>query len=187
MLRLDLTHIPKLSTPRLILRELVDSDAPAVFQLRSNPEVMRFIPKPLNTHTDEARLMVREFHQAALRNESIMWGITVNGSNKVMGYIGFWRILKEYHRAEIGYALHPDLWGQGLMSEAVAATVDHGFQVLGLHSVEASVRPDNPSSIQVLERNGFVKEGYFKENIRAHGVFVDSVIYSRLTPVKASP
>lgn len=184
MLRLDLTHIPKLSTPRLILRELVDADTPAVFLLRSNPEVMRFIPKPLNTHTDEARLMVREFRQAALRNESIMWGITVKGSNKVMGYIGFWRIIKEHDRAEIGYALHPDLWGQGLMSEAVAAVMEHGFRVMGLHSVEASVTPDNRSSIQVLERNGFVKEGHFKENFRSHGVFVDSVIYSRLTPFK---
>ena len=187
MLRLDLTHIPKLSTARLILRELVDEDTAAIFQLRSNPEVMRFIPKPLNTHTDEAWLMIREFHLASLRNESIMWGITVKGSNMVMGYIGFWRIMKEYHRAEIGYALHPDLWGQGLMSEAVAATMEYGFQEMGLHSVEASVRPDNPSSIQVLERNNFVKEGHFKENIRAHGMFVDSVIYSRLSPVKATP
>lgn len=186
MLRLDLRHVPKLSTPRLILRALVDEDAPAIFELRSNPNVMRFIPKPLNTSTDESLLMVREFHQASLRSDSIMWGITVKGSNKVMGYIGFWRILKEHHRAEIGYALHPDLWGQGLMSEAVAATMDHGFRKMRLYSVEAAVTPDNHSSIQVLERNGFVREGHFKENHYTNGVFVDSVIYSRLTPVKAA-
>ncbi|MGB6048652.1 MAG: GNAT family N-acetyltransferase, partial [Flavobacteriales bacterium] len=169
MLRLDLTHIPKLSTPRLILRELVDEDAPALFELRSNPAVMRFIPKPLNTSTDESRLMVREFRQASQRSEAIMWGITVKGSKQVMGYIGFWRIIKEHHRAEIGYALHPDLWGQGLMSESLSAVMDHGFRKMRLHSVEAAVTPDNLSSIHVLERNGFVKEGHFKENFRAHG------------------
>ena len=100
-----------------------------------------------------------------------------------MGYIGFWRIMKEHHRAEIGYALHPDLWGQGLMSEAVAATLHYGFQKMKLHSVEAGVKPDNTASIHVLERSGFILEGHFKQNYCLNGVFVDSMVYSLLTPL----
>lgn len=182
MLCLDLTHIPKLHTPRLYLRELVDADGPALFELRSEPRVMRYIPKPLNTRTEEAYALIREFHLASRRGESIMWGITVQGAPKVVGYIGFWRFLPVHHRAELGYALHPDLWGQGLMSEAVAATLHHGFHGLGLHSVEATVSPDNQASIRVLERNGFVLEAHFKENFRHDGVFLDSLVYSHLAP-----
>lgn len=184
MLRPDFTQIPELTTPRLLLRALVGSDAPAIFQLRANPAVMRFIPKPLATHKDEALKMIRDFHYAALQGDSILWGITVKGSEKVMGYIGFWRILKEHYRAEIGYALHPDLWGQGLMTEAVTATLDYGFHKMGLHSVEAGVKPDNTASIQVLERNGFTKEAHFKQNYYSNGIFVDSMVYSLLTPLK---
>ncbi len=183
MLRLDFSHIPVITTPRLVLRALVEKDAPAIFELRSDPAVMRYIPKPLNSRIEESLEMIRDFHEAAAKGDSILWGITVKGSRKVHGYIGFWRILKEHHRAEIGYALHYDLWGQGLMSEAVAATLKHGFRVIGLHSVEASVTPENTASIHVLERNGFTKEGYFKENFRSRGMFMDSVVYSLINPV----
>lgn len=184
MLRTDFTHIPELTTPRLLLRELVGSDAAAIFRLRSDPAVMRFIPKPLATRDQEALQMIRDFHNAAMQGDSILWGITVKGSESVMGYIGFWRIMKEHHRAEIGYALHPDLWGQGLMSEAVAATLHYGFQKMKLHSVEAGVKPDNTASIHVLERSGFILEGHFKQNYCLNGVFVDSMVYSLLTPLR---
>lgn len=185
MLHPDFTQIPELSTPRTVLRELTKSDATAIHELRSDAAVMQFIPKPLTVRVEEAARMIQSFHLAARQGDSILWGLTVKGSVKVMGYIGFWRILKAHHRAEIGYALHPDLWGQGLMSEAVAATLCHGFREIGLHSVEAAVAPENVASIHVLERNGFVLEGHFKENFRANGVFMDSLVYSLLDPEKS--
>lgn len=185
MLNPDLSRSPALVTPRMVLRELVEADAPAIFRLRSEPRVMRYIPKPLSTRTEEAHALIREFQLAARRNESIMWGITRSGQGQVEGYIGFWRFLLEHHRAELGYALHPDLWGQGLMSEAVAAVLDHGFRVLRLHSVEACVTPGNDASIRVLQRNGFVQEAHFRENFRHEGVFVDSLVYSCLAPAGA--
>ncbi len=180
MLRTDFKRIPRLTTPRLELRALVDADAGDVFRLRSSPAVMRYIPKPIGTRAGEGLELVREFRNAAAGGNAIMWAITVKGSPQLLGYIGFWRILKEHHRAEIGYALHPDLWGQGLTSEAVAAVVDHGFRKIGLHSVEAAVTPDNTASIRVLERNGFVREGHLKENILVNGIFRDTLIYTRL-------
>lgn len=183
MLWPDFSEIPELHTRRLLLRELREEDAPAIFRLRSSPDVMRFIPKPLDTRSAESLRMVREFRQAALSGDAIMWAITVKGADRLVGYIGFWRILKEHHRAEIGYALHPDLWGQGLASEALRAVMDHGFKAIGLHSVEAVVAPANTASVRVLERNHFVLEGHFRENFRVNGTFVDSLVYSRLAPL----
>lgn len=182
MLWPDFSEIPVLHTRRLVLRELGEDDAPAIFLLRSSPEVMRFIPKPLDTRSTDSLRMVREFRQAALGGDAIMWAITVKGADRLVGYIGYWRFMKEHHRAEVGYALHPDLWGQGLASEALEAVLDHGFRVIGLHSVEATVAPGNTSSIRVLERNHFIREGYFRENYRVNGEFVDSMVYSRLAP-----
>lgn len=178
----DFSEIPVLHTRRLVLRELREDDAPAIFRLRSSPDVMRYIPKPLDTRSADSLRMVREFRQAAVAGDAIMWAITVKGSDRLVGYIGYWRILKEHHRAEVGYALHPDLWGQGLASEALAAVLEHGFRVIGLNSVEATVAPGNTASIHVLQRNQFVREGYFRENYRVNGEYVDSLVYSRLAP-----
>ncbi|MCC6838899.1 MAG: GNAT family N-acetyltransferase [Flavobacteriales bacterium] len=186
MLRTDFKRIPRLSTPRLELRAMQDDDAGDVFQLRASPAVMRHIPKPIGTRTAEGLELVREFRNAAAAGNAIMWAITVKGSRRLLGYIGFWRILKEHHRAEIGYALHPDLWGQGLMSEAVAAVLEHGFRKIGLHSVEAAVTPDNTASIRVLEHNGFVLEGHLKENILVNGIFRDTLVYTRHGSLPAS-
>jgi ribosomal-protein-alanine N-acetyltransferase len=175
--------IPTLATTRLVLRELRESDAPAIFRLRSDPRVMRFIPKPLSTESAEAVQMVREFHQAAGKGDAVMWAITVKGTDALVGYIGYWRIIAAHHRAEIGYALLPDLWGQGLIGEALEAALDHGFRVMGLHSVEANVTPGNTASIHVLERSGFLREGHFRENFLHGGTFIDTIVYSKLSTV----
>jgi [ribosomal protein S5]-alanine N-acetyltransferase len=92
---------------------------------------------------------------------------------------------KEHYRAEIGYALHPEHQGIGLMQEALNAVLDYGFTVMNLHSVEANVNPNNAASINLLQRNGFMREGMFRENYFYNGKFLDSAIYSLLTPVKA--
>jgi ribosomal-protein-alanine N-acetyltransferase len=179
VLNWSLPSFPVLATSRLSLREPVTADAAALFRLRSDPRVMHHIPKPLFSKSDEAVALLRDFQRAFTAHEAIMWSIVVNGSGKMRGIVGFWRIMAEHHRAEIGYLLDPDLWGHGVMREAVAAVLEFGFEGLRLHSVEAAIHPDNDPSMRVLEQNGFVREGYLKENIRANGVFVDTAIYSR--------
>ncbi len=70
------------------------------------------------------------------------------------------------------------------MSEALKAVLDYGFNTMGLHSVEAIASPLNNASIKILERNGFVREAYFKENFLWEGQYLDSVVYSLLAPKK---
>ncbi|HRO39339.1 MAG: GNAT family N-acetyltransferase [Flavobacteriales bacterium] len=171
--------IPRIATQRLLLRELEDADAPAVLRLRSDPALMRFIPKPLFSQQEEASGMISEFHQAASVGEAILWGITVRGTEGVAGYIGFWRIMRERRAAELGYALHPDLWGQGLATEAVAAVVAHGFAQIGLQTAEAQVTPENAASIHVLERNGFVFQGEVPADAALGGPWKHALLYSK--------
>ena len=102
----------------------------------------------------------------------------------LIGTIGFWRITKEHYRAEIGYALHPDFHRKGITQEAMIEVLNYGFEMIRLHSVEANVNPNNEASKKLLEKNKFVQEAYFKENYFSNGQFLDSAIYSLLTPVK---
>ena len=87
---------------------------------------------------------------------------------------------KEHYRSEIGYALNPLFQGKGIMQEAMQAIIQYGFEIMKLHSVEANVNPANEASMRLLEKNGFVKEAYFRENYYFDGKFLDSVIYSLL-------
>ena len=112
-----------------------------------------------------------------------MWGISLRSDPRLIGTAGFWRIIREHDRAEIGYTLHPDHQGKGYMQEAMTAIFDFGFRKMKLHSVEANVNPNNEASIKLLERNGFVKEAHFKENWLYDGRYLDTAIYSRLSPL----
>jgi ribosomal-protein-alanine N-acetyltransferase len=68
------------------------------------------------------------------------------------------------------------------MQEAMTVVLEYGFNTIKLHSVEANVNPNNTRSIQLLEKNGFVREAYHRENYYYNGHFLDSAIYSLIDP-----
>ena len=78
----------------------------------------------------------------------------------------------------MGYVLHPDYHGQGIMSESVNVVIDYAFNDLKFHSIEAVIDPENLASENVLLKSRFIKEGHLKENEYYEGRFLDTVIYS---------
>jgi ribosomal-protein-alanine N-acetyltransferase len=181
MLQPNFTPFPGLSTARLLLRRLTIEDAPEVFFLRSDPEIMQFLSREPATTIKEAEDFIFKINNDIDNNEAIMWAIVLkeNPAN-VIGNICFWRILKEHYRAELGYVLHPECWRKGIMKETILKTIEYGFSTLGLHSMEARINPKNDASAAVLESTGFVREAYFKEDFFHRGKFEDTAVYSRL-------
>ncbi|MBF9144317.1 GNAT family N-acetyltransferase [Hymenobacter properus] len=182
MLTFNFTPCPTLSTERLTLRPLTSADAPALFAMRADPEVMQYIPRPLATTVADAAALIEAMNEGMSRNELLNWGIARHTSDEIIGTIGFYRVQPENHRAEIGYLLHPSQQGQGLMQEAVAAALEYGFEVLQLHSVEGVIDPRNEASARVLLRAGFVQEGLFRQNGFWNGQFQDTAYYSLRCP-----
>lgn len=182
MLTVNLFPFPQLSTQRLILKQITPADAPALFVLRSDKNVMQYIDRPLAQTKDDALALIQVVTDLLEKNEAITWGIFLKEGSPLMGTIGFWRIQKEHYRAEIGYLLHPSLQRKGLMTEALKSVLEYGLQTIRLHSVEANVNPGNTASIGLLEKNGFVQEAYYRENYFYNGRFMDSAIYSLLAP-----
>lgn len=183
MLSVNFTPFPTLSTERLVLRQMNEADAEALFLLRSNPEIMRFIPRPIAQSVTDSVQLIQTLAEASSRNESITWGICQKNDQTVIGTIGYVRMAKEHHRAEVGYLLHTGYQGRGIMHEALTEVVRYGFEEMRLHSIEAIIHPQNSASAHVLERAGFIQEAHFKENQFYGGQFQDSIHYARLTPV----
>lgn len=180
MLTLNFSPFPTLLTQRLVLREITTNDAGDLFEMRSNPSLMRFIDRPVAQTLNDSLKLIELIINAQKNNEAITWGIALKGSPALIGTIGFWRIQKEHYRAEIGYLLHADYHGKGIMQEAMDTAIGYAFKTLHIHSIEANINPDNIASIKLAEKNGFVREAYFKENFYYNGVFKDTVIYSLL-------
>ncbi len=184
MLHLDFIPFPTLTTDRLQLRELNINDAPAIFFLRSNAEILKYLDRHPEKSIEETKAFIQKVEENKNNAEGILWAITLKENDAVIGTICYWRLEKQHYRAEIGYLLHPSYQGKGIMDEALKAVLQYGFDVMNLHSVEANVNPLNEASIRLLEKNGFVKEAHFKENYFFDGRFLDSAIYSLLAPKK---
>jgi ribosomal-protein-alanine N-acetyltransferase len=182
MLTVDFSPFPVLETDRLILRRITTDDAGAVFRLRSNPDTMKYVPRPLAVTTDDALAHIATIEEKIGSNTGINWAITLKGNPEFIGIIGNFRIEFENYRAEIGYMLLPEFNGKGIISEAIARVVQYGFEEMRLHSIEAVIDPDNIASARVLEKNNFIKEAHLKENEFYNGRFLDTVIYSIINP-----
>ena len=182
MLSVNFNPFPVINTERLLLRQVEKSDVNEIFFLRSDKNVLQYLDRPPAANKDEAASWIEKINDLEKNNESILWAITLKPDNTLVGTICLWNIQKEHYRSEIGYALHPDQQGKGIMQEAMTAILDYGFTIMKLHSIEANVNPKNLSSIKLLERNNFIREAYFKENYFYDGKFLDSAIYSLIRP-----
>ncbi|MES2761612.1 MAG: GNAT family N-acetyltransferase [Bacteroidota bacterium] len=178
MLELNFDPFPVLETERLVLRRPTLEDAQDYFALRSNVDAMKHIAKPIQTTIEETKSLIYKINEMINFNDGIGWAVCFKHDRKMIGSVSFHRVEKEHYRAEIGYMLHPDHWKQGIISEAVGALIDYGFNALKLHSIEAHIDPANMGSEKVLQKFNFVKEAYYKENYFYAGQFLDTAVYS---------
>ncbi|MBA3940553.1 MAG: GNAT family N-acetyltransferase [Sphingopyxis sp.] len=166
---------PTLTTARLVLRQLCEADAPALFPVLSDPQVMRWWSS--GAHTTLAETVDHVRTNAVPDGEHICWAITA-GDDVALG----WVILMDGKPGvkEIGYILRRDLWSRGIAREAAARVIDHGFGDLGLRRIFADTDPDNAASIALLERLGFQREGRLRGEWETHIGVRDSLIFGLL-------
>lgn len=175
--------LPELQTKRLLLRNVQIDDTKALYELRSDPEQMRFIPRPLARSVEDAQTLIEAMIKGAAEGTLLNWVVTAKEQPELfLGVMGFYRIYPEHFRAEIGYMIHPTVQGKGYTTEAIQAIMDYGWHTMFLHTIEAVIDPDNHASRRVLEKCGFVKEAHFRENIFFEGRFMDSVHYTAFRP-----
>ena len=182
MLKLNFTPFPILETERIILRKISLKDAPALFTIRANPDVMKYIAKPVAKEISEVKSLINKILYGIKSNNSIAWGIVLRNQENIIGTVSFHNIEKAHFRAEIGYHIHPDFWNKGILSEILPSVIDYGFNKMKLHSIEAQIDPENVNSKKLLLKNNFIKEAYYKGNYFFNEQFLDTEVYSLLKP-----
>jgi len=183
MLTLNFTKFPILETERLILREHDLADAEALFAMRTNETVMKYIDRERPKDIFEIKDFISRFRNGYENGDNLAWVIALKENPKQMiGSVGYWRTDFANHRAEIGYMLHPDYWRKGIISEALKKSIAFGFEEVDLHTISANINVKNDASRQMLIKHGFVKEAHFKQDYYFRGQFLDSEIYGLLNP-----
>ncbi len=173
-------EFPVLESERLVFRNYADADAKAIYEIRSNRRINEFLDREPAQNIEDAISHIKIVQRSFEEKTGVNWVLHTKADDKLVGYVGLWRIDKAHNRAEIGYVLLPDYWGKGLMKEAIDVVVRFGFTTMEIHSIEANVNKENIKSINVLEKCGFKKEAYFRENFFYKGKYLDSVIYCLL-------
>src|SRR5262245_19803847 len=167
---------PVLKTERLTLRPIRMSDAHALFPLFSDPATMQHWSHAPLTRIEE--MQTRIAHNLPPQSKpGFSFAITKDGE-RALGWINFYN--ESHGIAGLGYILAASERGQGLVSEAVEAMLQHGFKTLKLHRVYLDIDPQNERSVAVAERAGFRREGLFQKAFFRDGEYLDSVFYAML-------
>ena len=167
---------PEINTKHLLLRPFRESDLQDFFDCCRNPNLGKNEGwKPHDTLEES-----KEFLHSIFLNQENIWAIVCSENQHVIGSIGLIPDPKrENPQARmIGYWLKESHWGKGLMSEAIGAVLDFGFQSLSLHLVTANCYPSNLRSQHVLEKHGFIYEGILhKAELIYNGEIYDYLCY----------
>jgi [ribosomal protein S5]-alanine N-acetyltransferase len=161
---INFTPFPTLTTERLTLRRMQPADDQALFVLRADESVSRYIDRTLAQTVDDARKFFTMIEDGIAVNKWVYWALTLKAEDTLIGTICLWNITQHDAKAEIGYELLPEYHGKGIMQEALTRVVEYGFADCGLACIDACVHPDNAPSIRLLERSHFAKVGSLPGN-----------------------
>jgi ribosomal-protein-alanine N-acetyltransferase len=176
----SITEVPVLTTENLILRAIDEKDLAGLFAIFSSEPVMKFMDVERFTNISEAAQMVTFFREKLSIGEGIRWAICLKDNDQLIGTCGFHHISPTHYKCEIGYDLLPDFWGKGIMTNALHAILQFGFEQMNFNRIEAIVDPINTKSYALLDRLGFQREGLHRQSFFEKGRFVDVYIYSML-------
>lgn len=174
-------EFPQLETSRLTLREMTLDDVEFYFHHFNNEKIVEGSifpgPKSLETAKKELELYcVNPFKE----NRGIRWGIIRREHDELIGTCGYYDWNKTAHRAEIGYDLEPAYWGQGIMTEALQAALQYGFERMRLNRIQVLIDSKNTRSVKLVDKLGFKREGVLRQYSHFNGQFRDEICFSLL-------
>lgn len=174
------THFPIIQTERLILREIISSDAEDVFTIRGNYEVTKYNSGAAYTEIAKAESLINSITEEYQAQKALRWGITLKADESVIGMVGFNYWNQVDNRASVGFDLAQAYWRRGIMREALRSTLNFGFINMGLHRIEADASIYNDASIALLKSIGFQQEGIQREQYYEDGEYHDLVMLAIL-------
>lgn len=189
-----MSSIPRLYTPRLILRPFVAADGARVRELAGDKRIADMtllVPHPYPL--DAAETWIARHEPAAARGEEFVFAITLAGTRTpgreqdlddtghLIGAVGIgFKGDPDNACGDLGYWLGVHYWNRGFMTEAARAVLAFGFTRRHYHKIACSHFAENTASGRVIHKLGLLREGVFRHALRKDGAWIDLVTYGIL-------
>lgn len=154
MLNRNFNHFPILVTERLLLRQLVITDAQHIFALRSDDEINRYLGRQASKTIDDALNFINTVKHNIITTTALYWAITLKDRNTFIGTICLYNFSDDGN-CEIGYELMTSFQGYGLMYEAAKKVINYAFNTIQVQQIQAFLHKSNERSIKLLRKLSF--------------------------------
>jgi ribosomal-protein-alanine N-acetyltransferase len=150
---------PIFQSERLLFREFTQDDAALIYQLNSDPQVVRYVHEEPVTDTHSARKNLGRILTQYNEYGYGRWAIHLKEDNAFIGWGGL-KYRPDRKETDLGYRLMRPYWGKGYATEAAIAILTHGFTMLKLAEITAMAQIGNHASLHVLEKAGMQPVGF---------------------------
>ncbi|MDQ0416191.1 ribosomal-protein-alanine N-acetyltransferase [Croceifilum oryzae] len=171
---------PILETERLVLRQFTPADARDMLAYLSDPVVMKYYGLAPFESEQDALDEIDWYTSIFQKKTGIRWGITLKGTDQVIGSCGYLNWSTQHYRSEVGAELSKEHWNKGIMTEAFQAILQYGFDHMALVRIQGLMELENIASQKLCEKSGFIREGLLRKYEYTVGKFDDMYMYSLL-------
>lgn len=154
----------QLETKRLLLRESIVDDAPVLYEMTNDPEVMKYTGDIMFKSVEETKELIRNYPDYQKYTYG-RWTTIIKETNEIIGWCGL-KYIEDLKETDLGFRFMKMYWNKGYGTEASIACLQYGFEQLGIQQIIAQVYKDNGASQRVLQKLGFTywKELYDKDD-----------------------
>lgn len=143
-----------LQTERLVLRPFAEEDADLLYNLDSDPDVVRYVGGTLATKENCQEILKRLIDRQPLWKTYGTWVAELKSTGESIGWFTLKPIVQHNNDYEVGYRLLKKHWGQGYATEGSRMLVQYGLNELKLEKIVAFTHLDNKASQNVLRKSG---------------------------------
>ena len=171
------TGLPVLQGRKMMLRELVKTDALSLLSMLSTEEVAKFISPPPTTPQGFEKF-VRWAQREREAGNQITFGMVPEGCEHAVGLVQVRAIAPRFSVAEWGFALGSPFWGTGIFLAGARMTLDFAFQNTAVNRLEARAVVQNGRGNGALRKLGAVQEGVLRGSLLKDGKYLDQIMWS---------
>lgn len=140
-----------LKTQRLYLRKFLPCDAEGLYNLNLDTDVIKYTGDSKFSSLEDAQTFIASYHEYE-KNGYGRWSVVRKDSGEFIGWCGL--KLNEENMIDLGFRIFKKDWNKGFATEAAAACIEYGFEVLKLNTIIGRSLKKNIASIKVLEKIG---------------------------------
>ena len=140
----------------MLLRRFTVEDAPLIFELNTQPDVLKYLHERTLTGVDDAETVIKEI----ILPQYTLYGLgrlalVEKETGQFMGWCGLKLRPELNNEVDLGYRMHPAFWGRGLATEAAKACLQYGFNEKGLAAITARAHVNNSASLNIIKKLDF--------------------------------